>query len=109
MVGVEVRLEVVRDEVVVAVVADGRDEGAEVLRVAEVAALDRLEHLAEGFVHRVLAPEPVRVPQVLNVLRQVAEQEDVLLPHLPRDLDVGPVARADDEPTVEHELHVASS
>ncbi len=86
-VGLDVAVEIVRHQVVVAVVADGRDHAGEVVRVTERALLDGLEHLQQVGVYRVLAVR-VAVAEVFDVLGQVAEQENVVLANLTSDLDL---------------------
>lgn len=87
----DVAVEVVRDEVVVAVVADGRDEGGKVRRVAESALLDLGEDLGEVWVDVVRAVG-VRVTEIFNVLGEVAEEEDVVLANLAGDFNLGNVS-----------------
>ena len=106
LVSVNVRLEVVRDEVVVALVDDGVHQGGELFRIAECALLDRLEHALEHGVEVEFGVE-VSVSQIFDVFGQVAEEEDVVLADFARDFDVGAVAGADDETAVEDEFHVA--
>lgn len=88
LVRVDVGGEVVRHEVVVAVVADGGDHAAEALRVAELAGLDGLEDLVEGGVDGVVLPVGVRVAEVLDVFGEVAEEEDVVLADFAGDFDL---------------------
>ena len=63
---------------------DQRRKGA---RIAEGAAADRVKDLGQVRVDRVLA-ETVRMSQVLDVLGQVAKEEDVGLADLARDFDL---------------------
>ena len=102
----DVAVEVVGDEVVVALVDDGVAQGAEAVRVAEAASLDGVEDVGEVRV-QFEGAVVVGVAEVLDVLGQVAEEEDVGLADFAGDLDVGPVARADDQAAIQDELHVA--
>lgn len=120
----DVAAEVIRHEVVVAVLLDRRDQVAERPRVPERVRLDAVEDRAEVRVQRVRGVR-VRVPQVLDLLGEVAEEEDVVLADLARDFDlealaarswacaegrgtyIGTVAGSDDQTAVQHELHVA--
>lgn len=87
LLGLDVRGEVVRDEVVVAVVDDAVDERAEAARVAEGAGLDRLEHGRQLRV-KLVASVKVGVAQLVDVLGKVAEEEDVVLANLAGDFDL---------------------
>lgn len=84
----DVGVEVVADEIVVAVIEDGGDEGGEVSLVAEAAGVDGGEDGAQVPVDVVRAPVVVRVSEVLDVFGQVAEEEDVAFADLARDFDL---------------------
>jgi len=93
---VDVALEVVRDEVVVAVVDDGVDERGELARVAEGAGLDGVEGALEHGVQVEFGVE-VRMPEVLDVFGEVAEEEDVFFADFPgceRGIEVSGFSRA---------------
>ena len=68
-------------------VRDAVDERGEGALVAERAAADRVEDFRQVRVDAVAA-EAVRVPQVLDVLGQGAEEEDVGVADLARDFDL---------------------
>jgi hypothetical protein len=87
-----VAVEVIRDEVVVAVVLDGADERAERAGVAEGAGLDRGEDVGEVGVDGVRAVS-VRVAQVFDVFGQVAEEEDIVLADFTGDFDLFSLAK----------------
>jgi hypothetical protein len=121
---VDVRLEVVRDEVVIAVVDDRVDQVRELAGVAKHALADGLEHFLEHRVEVELLVE-VRVAEVFDILAQVAEEEDILFSNLTSDLglrvsysfscrrdnaaylNIRTIAGTDDETAVQYELHVA--
>lgn len=81
-------MEVVADEIVVAVIEDGGDEGGEVPLVAEGAGVDGGEDGAQVRVDVVRAAVVVRVPEVFDVFREVAEEEDVAFADFARDFDL---------------------
>ena len=83
----EVALEVVRNEVVVAMFSDAVDESGEWSLVAERATLNGVEDLLQLRVDLVLAVE-VRVAEIFNVLGQISEKEDVLVACLTRDFNL---------------------
>lgn len=82
---VNVRLEVVRDEVVVAVVDDRVYEVGELAGIAENAFANGLEDVLEHGVQVEVLVE-VCVAQVLDVFAEVAEEEDVLFSDFSCDL-----------------------
>ena len=102
----DVAVEVVGDEVVVALVDDGVAQGAEAARVAELTALDGVEHFREVGVDFEVAIG-VSVAEVFDVLGEVAEEEDVRFADFAGDFNVGSVASTDDQSAVQDELHVA--
>jgi hypothetical protein len=69
------------------VVAHRRNERPKVVRVPECALLDLLEDLREVRVDSVGA-ELVRVTQVVDILGEVAKEEDVVLANLSSDFDL---------------------
>lgn len=83
----DVRGKVVRDEVVIAVLGDAVAQGGEPARVAERVRLDGREHLGE-FRVELEGAVVVGVPEVLDVLGQVAEEEDVGVADLAGDFDL---------------------
>ena len=83
----DVAVEVVADEVIVAVVADGADEGGELVGVAESVGLDGVEDFDEIRVYGVGAVV-VCVAQIFDVFGQVAEEEDVVFADLAGDFDL---------------------
>ena len=83
----DIAVEVVADEIVVAVIADGADEGGELVRVAESVRLDGVEDFDQVRVHGVTAVV-VRVPEVFHVFGKVAEEEDVVFADFAGDFDL---------------------
>lgn len=104
----DVAVEVVGNEIVVAVIGDGTAQGGEAVRVAEGAVLDGVEDLGEVRVELETAVV-VGVAEVFDVLGEIAEEEDVGLADFAGDFDVGSVAGADDQAAVEDEFHVAGA
>ena len=82
-----VAVEVVRHQVEITVVSNRRDHGREVLHVAKRALLNRLKHLGQIRVYTMRTVR-VRVAEVLDVLGQVAKEEDVVLANLTRDFNL---------------------
>ena len=87
----QVTLEVVGDEVVVAMFSNAADEGRECSYVAKLAALNYVEDLLQLRVDIILAIE-VCVAKVFNILCQIAEEKDVLIARLARDFDLQKVS-----------------
>ncbi len=83
----EVGMEVIRHKVVVAVINNSVDQSREGAFVTESAFLDGLENLGQIWVDLILAVEVV-MAEILNVLRQIAEEEDILVSSLAGDLDL---------------------
>jgi hypothetical protein len=83
----EVRVEVVRDEVIVAVLDNGIDESREGSLVAKNTILDGFEDLGQVWIDFVLAIEVV-VTKIFHIFCQVAKEEDVLITCLTGDLDL---------------------
>ena len=88
-VGLDVRREVVRHQIVIAMVRDAVAERGEPTGVAEGSRFDGGEHLGEVRV-QLEGAVVVRVPEVLDVLGQVAEEEDVGVADLAGDFDLEP-------------------
>jgi hypothetical protein len=84
---IDVALEVVGDQVIISVVRDAVDEGAELGRIAEHAFADDFEDAREEWVELEVAV-PVRVAQVFDVLSEVAEEEDIVFADFSCDLEV---------------------
>ena len=74
--GLDVAVEVVADEVIVAVVGHGVDEGGELALVAKAAAADGVEDLDEVVVEVEVAVV-VGVAEVFDVFGKVAKEENV--------------------------------
>lgn len=87
LLGVEVGLEVVGYEVVVAVVYDRIDQSRKLACIAEGALLDRLEDSFEIRIKDELAVE-VRMAEVLDIFGKIAKKEDVVLADFTCDLEV---------------------
>jgi len=68
-------------------VADSGDQRAKVPRLSERALLNLIEYLDEIRVECVCAIR-VRVAEVLDILREVAEEEDVVLSNLARNFNL---------------------
>lgn len=83
----DVAVEVIRDQVVIAVVFDGPSQRAEGARISEHAIFDCLKHPRQIWVECVLAVV-VRMSQVLDVLGEVAEEENIILPDLAGDFNL---------------------
>lgn len=83
---IEVALEVIRDEVVIAVIDNGVDEGGELTRIAEHSLADGLEDLVERGVELEVAIEVV-VAQVFDIFREVSKEEDVVFADFTSDLE----------------------
>lgn len=122
----DVAVEVVRDQVVVAVLHDTVAQRVEARRLAEHAPADGVEDFGQVRVQLEVAVL-VGVAEILDVLGQIAEEEDIRLPDLTGDLDlewvvsdcgigkelrtvgihICSVTGSNDETTIENELHVA--
>jgi hypothetical protein len=83
----DVRREVIRDKVVVAVVNDTVEQSRKPLGISECSLVDAVEHFGELRVELVVRVE-MCVSEVLNVLSEVTEEEDVLLANLASNLDL---------------------
>ena len=106
--GLDVAVEVVRNEVVVAVVGDGVAQGAEAARVTEFSTLDGIENFGEVGIE-LEAAIGVGVTEIFDVLGEVTEEEDVGFADFAGDFNVGSITRTDDQATVQDEFHIASS
>jgi hypothetical protein len=87
----QVALEVVRDEVVVAMFGNAADEGRKWSYVAKLAVLNYVEDFLQRRVDLILAIE-VCVAKVFNILCQITEEKNVLVARLPRDFDLQKVS-----------------
>ena len=119
-------MEVVRDEVVVAVLDNGIDESRECSLVAKSTILNGFEDLGQVWIDFVLAIEVI-VTKIFYIFCQVAKEKDVLITCFTSDLDlctllawvsrnlellsthVCTIACSDDETTIHHKFHVAST
>ncbi len=86
--GFDVAVEIIGDEVVVALVDDGVAEGGEAAGVAKGAGFDRVKDLGEVWVEFDVAVG-VGVTEVFDVLGEVAEEEDVRFADFAGDFDLG--------------------
>ena len=80
-------MEIIGNEVVIPMVLNGPNESAESTGVAECALLDLLKDLREVWI-KIVRAIVVSVAEILNILCQVAEQEDVVLTNLTRDFNL---------------------
>jgi len=119
--GLDIAIEIIRDEVIIALVDDGVAEGGEPAGVAELAALDGVEDFDEVGVELDVAVG-VGVTEVFDVFGEVAEEEDVGFADFAGDFDlwdvlvghdesrqltyVGTVTGSNDQTSVEDEFHV---
>lgn len=83
----DVAVEVVRDQVVVAMVTNSRDHCEKVVGRAKGAVLNCLEYLVQIRVDSVRAVR-VSMAKVFDILREVSKEEDVVLADLTSDLDL---------------------
>ena len=95
----DVAVEVVGNEIVVALIDDGIAQGAEAIRIAESATLDGIKDFGEVGVEFEVAIG-VGVAEVFNVFGEVTEEKDVGLADFASDLNVGSVTSTDDQPAV---------
>lgn len=84
----DVAIEIIAHEVVIAVVDDGIAEGGEAARVAEHVALDGVEDFLEVRVE-LEGAVGVGVAEVFDVFGEVAEEEDVVFANLAGDFNLG--------------------
>ena len=121
-------MEIVRHQIVVAMVADRRHQSSKIFRIAECSLFNLGKNFRQVRVKIVLSVR-VRVPEVFNILGKVTKEEYVVISDLagdfdlsfslsvsairhrgmPRSTHVCTVARSNDEPPIEHKLHVAGS
>ena len=104
----DVAVEVVRNEIVVALIDDGVAKRAEAVCVTEFATFDGVKHFGEVIVKLEVAI-CVGMTEILDVLGEGTEEKDVGFADFASDLDVGSVTRTDDQPAVQDKLHVAGS
>ena len=83
----DVRVEVIRDEIVVAVLFDRRNQRRKRRGITKGARLDRVKDALQLRVQLEAAVE-VSVAEILHVFRKVAEEEDVLLANLASNLNL---------------------
>lgn len=83
----DIAVEIIRHQIVIAVVADSRNHGAKVVRSAESALLNLLEDLLKVTVDGV-GSISVRVTQVFDILGQGTEQENVVLTNFTSNLNL---------------------
>mmetsp|Transcript_15458 Transcript_15458/g.26591 ORF Transcript_15458/g.26591 Transcript_15458/m.26591 type:complete len:531 (+) Transcript_15458:357-1949(+) len=97
---------VVGEEIEVVAIEERVQQRLEDISGTEHSALYLFHDALETSIHvRVAVPHVVA--SSLDLVRLGAEHEHVLLSHGVSDLNVGTVQRADDDATIEHELHVA--
>ena len=106
--GLNVAVEVVRNEIVVALIDDRVAQSAEAVGIAEFTTFDGIKDFGEVGVEFEVAIG-VGVPEVFDVLSEVTEEKDVGLADFASNLDIGSVTCTDDQPTVQDKLHVAGS
>ena len=82
-----IAVEVVGNEVVVAVVHNSVDKSGELVRVTEAAGLDRVKDLAKPVVELVFTVEVI-VSEVFNVFGKISEEEDVGLADFAGDFNL---------------------
>lgn len=87
LLGADVGVEIVRDQIIVAVGLDGTDQSGEGTDVAKGVGLDAVEDGLELWINR-WSVVRMCVAQVLDVFRQVTEEEDVVLADLAGDFDL---------------------
>ena len=85
--GLDIAVKVVADQIIVAVVGDGVDQGRELVLVAEAAAANGVKDLGQVRVDVEMAIV-VRVAEVLDVFGQVAEEENVGVTDFAGDFDL---------------------
>jgi len=113
-------VEIVRDEVVVAVIFNCTGQGAEHSCVAESVGLDSLKDFEKIWVKTVRAVV-VGMAKVFDVFGQIAEEEDVILSDLASNFNltlsvefmtrknetyVCTVASTNDQTSIQHKLHI---
>lgn len=92
MVRLDIAVEVIRNQVVVTVVANSRDHGTKVVGSSECALLNLGEHPFQIRVNGVFAVV-VGVAQVLDVFGEVTEKENVVLADFPGDFNLSPMSK----------------
>lgn len=86
----DVAVEIVRHEIVITMLADCGDHGTEVVRRAKRALFNLVEDLVKVGIDRVGAVS-VSVAEVLDVLGEVAKEEDVAFTDFTRNLNLLPL------------------
>lgn len=82
-----IAVEVVADEIVIAVLDDAVTQGREAAGVAKGVGLDGVKHLGEVWVE-LEGAVLVCVPEILNILGQITKKEDVGLADFSGDFDL---------------------
>ena len=103
-----VAVEIIRDKIIIALVDDAVAQRCKSARVTEHAALDGVKDFGEVGIEGEAAVV-VSVAEILDVLGEVAEEEDVPFADLTGDFNVGAVAGADDEAAIEDKFHIGGS
>ena len=121
-----IAVEIIRDEVVVALVDDAVAKSSEAARIAELAAFDGVEHFRKVGIE-LEGAVVVGVAEVFDVFGEIAEEEDVGFTDLARDLNlccyqprdsetmiqvntyICAITGPNDQTSIEHELHVAGT
>ena len=85
--GFDVAVEIIANKVIVAVIYDRADEGGELVCITESAGADGVEDLLEVRIDGVLAVV-VGVAEVLDVFREVAEEENVRVANFAGNFDL---------------------
>jgi hypothetical protein len=84
----DVRREVIRDEIIISVLDDTVEQCREGLRVTKGARRDGIEDGSELGLKLVVVVQ-MAVAKILNILREVTEEEDVLFANLASDFNLG--------------------
>ena len=111
-VGVTVAAEIREQQVRIAALQQALMECAETAMLAgrEIVAAEPVDDGPQFLVGVVVVPRAVTLrPERGNLLDREAEDENILIPDLLADLDVGAVERADGERAVQRKFHVAGA
>jgi hypothetical protein len=90
---VDVALEIIRDEIVIAMFYNAVDQSTELTSIAECTIADGVEDPFQLRIDLEAAVE-VSVTKILDVFGEVAEEEDIILADLSCNFDVGAVTGA---------------
>ena len=82
-----VRIEVIRDQVVVSMICDATAQCREAVGVSKHASLDRVEDLCKVWIELEIA-KVMSVAEILNVFCEVTKKEDIGLANFTGDLDL---------------------